>query len=101
MHKKIEKVHKECFAQHVDGAPFKILAVQRLIVAPFVKCSLHQGSNDVLDKLGAVDGAPSTCCAKHSSVNFFIFFGVVFQAKKSSMTYRRPPKASWGLPEPF
>ena len=24
--------------------------------------------------LGAVDGALSTCCAKHSSVNFFDFF---------------------------
>ena len=32
--------------------------------------------------LGAVDGAPSTCCAKHSSVNFFEISSVAFYARK-------------------
>ena len=55
MHEKIEKVHKECFAQHVDGAPSTApsgdnSAVQRLIVSTTVKWSLHQGSNGVLNK---------------------------------------------------
>ena len=65
----MKKFTEECFAQHVDGAPStapssvtflarktywpsknKISAEQRLIVAPSVKWSLHQGSNDVLNK---------------------------------------------------
>ena len=35
-------------------------------------------------KLGAVDGAPSTCCAKHSLVNFFIFLSIAFHAPKTT-----------------
>ena len=52
--------------------------------------------------LGAVDGAPSTCCAKHSSVIFFEFFQRRIPcAKNCRETFRRPPEPSRGLPEAF
>ena len=53
-------------------------------------------------RLGAVDGAPSTCCAKHSSVNFFAFFERRIPCTKNIQeAFRSPPEASRSLPEPF
>ena len=58
--------------------------------------TLREGS------IGAVDGAPSTCCAKHSSVNFFVFFERRVPCTKNCReTFRRPSEASRGLPEAF
>ena len=52
--------------------------------------------------LGAVDGAPSTCCAKHSSVNFFILFAHrVPCAWTLPETFRSASQASPGLPRKF
>ena len=52
--------------------------------------------------LGAVDGAPSTCCAKHSSVNFLILFERPIPCAKNRLTtLRSSPEGSRGLPEAF
>ena len=56
--------------------------------------------------LGAVDGAPSTCCAKHSSVNFFVFFRATALRDRKNLSrpsegLRRPPGAFRSLPKTF
>ena len=58
--------------------------------------TLGEGSISLRGSLEAVDGAPSTCCAKHSSVIFSIFSSAGFHARKildgPSEGLRRPQK---------
>ena len=85
---------KECFAPFFAGR--SICRAEKV----HGKSASHQ-----VHGLGAVDGAPSTCCAKHSSVNFFDFSSAASHARKilesPSEGLRRPPGASRRLSEDF
>ena len=90
---------KECFAPFHSSRYDELLNGRDLIFSRPVGFSSRKSS------LGAVDGAPSTCCAKHSSVIFSIVSNVRFQARKfferPSEGLRRPSGAFPSLPGTF
>ena len=90
----------ECFSETESGK-------RRLNFEPLVSHGLSLERHSTLGegsislraiRLGAVDGAPSTCCAKHSSVNFFDVFRAPDSMRKKSS--RGLPGASGGLQGP-